>query len=341
MCLSLRGRSIASSLHQGEKHGGCPATAGGDEGDVTILIVGATGVLGRATALSLLAEGQRVRALVREPVRAPSVVAELQRAGAEVVAGDLTDAASLERACVGALRVFACAHALLGRGAQRSAQVDHVGHSSLIAAAMSAGVPRIVYTSALGAREDHPIDFFRTKREIEQAVRESTIPYTILRPASFMEQHVHDLIGKPLLDKGVAVIVGAGRKRRNFVAVSDVAAFAALALRGDELLNRTLDIGGPDNVSNRDIAAMYMLRSKQGRVFHAPIGLARAAATLVRPLHEGIARVLDIAALPDEDGPETFDPAPLLAEFPRAMTTVDKFVDERVREWRRSRVGRR
>jgi uncharacterized protein YbjT (DUF2867 family) len=308
---------------------------------VTILIVGATGMLGRATALSLLADGQRVRALVREPARAPTVVTELQRAGAELMVGDLTDPASLERACKGALRVFACAHALLGRGAQRSAQVDHVGHSSLVAAAMSAGVPRLVYTSALGAREDHPIDFFRTKYEIEQAVRESTIPYTILRPSAFMEQHVHGLIGKPLLDKGIAVLVGPGRKRRNFVAVPDVAAFAALALRGDALANRTLEIGGPDNISNRDIAAMYMLRSKQGRVLHAPLGLARAAATVARPLHEGIARVLDIAAVPDDAWPESFDPAPLLAEFPRAMTTVEKFVDERVREWRRSRVGRR
>lgn len=308
---------------------------------MTILIVGATGQLGRATALALLEEGQRVRALVREPARMPKVVAELQRAGAELMTGDLTDAASLERACKGALRVFACAHSLLGRGAMRSAQVDHVGHSSLIAAALSAGVHRFVYTSALGAREDHPIDFYRTKFEIEQAVRESAIPYTILRPAAFMEQHVHGLLGKLILEKGFAVIFGPGRKRRNFVSVRDVAPFAVMALRGDELLNRTLDIGGPDNISNRDIAAMYMLRSKQGRVFHLPLGLARVGAQVMRPLHEGIARVLEIAAVPDADWPETFDPAPLLAEFPRKMTTVEQFVEERIRDWRRSRVGRR
>jgi uncharacterized protein YbjT (DUF2867 family) len=308
---------------------------------VTILIVGATGTLGRATALNLLEDGQRVRALVREPVRAPKVVAELQRAGAEIVPGDLTDAASLENACKGALRIFACAHSLLGRGAQSSAQVDHVGHSALIAAALAAGVHRFVYTSALGAREDHPIDFFRTKHEIEQTLRESTLPYTILRPAAFMEQHVHGLLGKLILDKGFAVIFGPGRKRRNFVAARDVAAFAALALRGDDLLGRTLDIGGPDNVSTRDVAAMYLLRSKQGRVWHAPPGIARIGARVLRPLHEGIARVLEIAAVPDEDWPETFDAAPLLAEFPRKMTTLEQFVEERVRDWRRSRVGRR
>jgi uncharacterized protein YbjT (DUF2867 family) len=308
---------------------------------VTILIVGATGLLGRATALALLKEGQRVRVLVREPIRQPHHVSELQRAGAELVSGDLTDPGSLERACKGAMRVFACAHSFLGRGRYRSAQVDHVGHSALIAATLSTGVPRFVYTSALGAREDHPIDFFRTKHEIEEVLRESHIPFTILRPAAFIEQHVHEFIGKPLLDRGFTVILGPGRKRRNFVSVQDVAPFAVTALRDDTLVNRTLDIGGPDNISNRDVAAMYALRSRQGRIFHLPSGLASAAAQAVRPFHEGVARVLDIAAVPEDDWPESFDPRALLAEFPREMMTVERFVDERVRDWRRSRVGRR
>jgi uncharacterized protein YbjT (DUF2867 family) len=307
---------------------------------VTILIVGATGELGCATAKALLDDGQRVRVLVREPARLPQRVSALQQAGAELVSGDLTDPGSLERACKGALRVFACAHSFFGRGRWRSAQVDHVGHSALIAAALSAGVPRFVYTSALGARDNHPIDFFRTKYEVEEVLRDSLVPYTILRPSAFMEQHVHGIIGKPLLDKGVALIFGAGRKRRNFVSVRDVVPFALTALRDDTLVNRTLDIGGPGNISNRDVAAMYVLRSHQGRIVHLPLGLARAGAQVLRPLHEGVARALDVAALPDDDWDETFDPRTLLAEFPREMMTVERFVDERVRDWRRSRVGR-
>ncbi len=307
---------------------------------MTILIVGATGGLGCATAKALLDDGQRVRVLVREPARQPQRVSALQQAGAELVSGDLTDPGSLERACKGALRVFACAHSFFGRGRWRSAQVDHVGHSALIAAALSAGVPRFVYTSALGARDNHPIDFFRTKYEVEEVLRDSLVPYTILRPSAFMEQHVHGFIGKPLLDKGVALIFGAGRKRRNFVSVRDVVPFALTALRDDTLVNRTLDIGGPGNISNRDVAAMYVLRSHQGRIVHLPLGLARAGAQVLRPLHEGVARALDVAAVPDDDWDETFDPRTLLAEFPREMMTVERFVEERVRDWRRSRVGR-
>jgi uncharacterized protein YbjT (DUF2867 family) len=304
---------------------------------MTTLIVGATGTLGRATALALLQEGQRVRALVRDPARA----ADLSRAGAELAEGDLIDADSLERACKGAHRVFACAHSLLGRGVHSSAQVDHVGHSALIAAARGAGVAHFVYTSMMGAREDHPIDFARTKFEIEQVLRDSGVPFTILRPAAFMEQHVHRFNGQPLLDKGFTVIVGPGTKPRNFVAVRDVAPIAVQALSGDALAGRTIDIGGPENLSNRDIALMYAVRARKGKVIHLPLALAQPLAAAIRPFHEGIARVLDIALVPDEAMPETYDPRAQLAEFPRQLTTVDQFIDERVREWRRAGAGKR
>lgn len=304
---------------------------------MTILVVGATGLLGRATALALLKDGKRVRAMVRDRARA----ADLAQAGAEIVDGDLTDPASLERACKGAFRIFAAAHSLLGRERFSSAQVDHVGHSALIAAALGAGVERFVYVSALGAREDHPIDFFRTKFEIEEVLREGSVPFTILRPAPFMECHVHRFNGQMLLDKGSTFLIGPATKPRNFVAVRDIVPIAVEALVTDILVGRTIEIGGPDNLSNEDVALMYQVRARQGKVRHLPLGVARAIATVVRPFHEGIARVLDIGLVPDEQWPEEFDPRELLAEFPRKQMTVDQFVDERVREWRRARVGRR
>ena len=304
---------------------------------MTTLIVGATGTLGRAVTLALLQDGQRVRALARDPARA----ADLSRAGAEVVPGDLTDADSLDRACKGAHRVFACAHALLGKPPNSSAQVDHVGHSALIAAARGAGAARFVYTSALGARENHPIDFFRTKHEIEEVLRDSGMPFTILRPAAFMEQHVHLFNGRLLLDKGFTVIVGPGTKPRNFVAIRDIVPIAVRALVDDALVGRTIEIGGPENLCNREIALLYSMRARKGRVLHLPLAVARAMASAVRPFHEGVARVLDISLVPDDEAPEIYDPRTQLAEFPARLTTVDQFVDERVREWRRAGAGRR
>jgi len=301
-----------------------------------ILIVGATGLLGRATALPLLKQGHAVRALVRDRAKGT----ELQRAGAEIFVGDLTDVRSLELACKGVERVFACAHSMLGRGANASAQVDHVGHSALVVAARDAKVEHFVYTSVMGAREDHPIDFWRTKHEIEAVVKASGMGYTILRPSAFMESHVHRFNGQMLLERGFTVIIGPGTKPRNFVAVRDVAPFAVVALAQDDLNGRTLEIGGPDNLSNNEVAAMYAVRARKGRVHHVSAGAARLLATLVRPLHEGVARVLDVASVPDSEMRETWDPGKLLNEFPRQLTSVDTFIDERIVEWRRAQRSR-
>jgi uncharacterized protein YbjT (DUF2867 family) len=297
-----------------------------------ILIVGATGLLGRATALPLLAQGHAVRVLVRDRANA----ADLQRQGAEVVIGDLTDPRTLELACKGVERVFACAHSMLGRGRHSSAQVDHVGHSALVVAARDAKVEHFVYTSVMDARANHPIDFFRTKHEIEAVVKGSGMGFTILRPSAFMEHHVHKFNGQMLLERGFTVIIGPGTRPRNFVAVRDVAPFAIQALAEDGLNGRTLEIGGPDNLSNSDVAAMYAVRARRGRVHHLPVGVASVLAGVIRPLHEGIARVLDLSTVPDHLVRETWQPQKLLAEFPRDLTTVDAFIDERVAEWRRA-----
>ena len=301
-----------------------------------ILIVGASGALGRATALALLGQGHAVRALIRDRAR----VADLQRAGAELALGDLTDPRSLELACKGVDRVFACAHSLLGRGNFASAQVDHVGHSALVVAARDAKVERFVYTSMMGARADHPIDFARTKFEIEAVVKGSGMGFTILRPSAFMESHVHQFNGQMLLERGFTVIVGPGAKPRNFVAVRDVARFAFQALTEDGLNGRTLKIGGPDNLSNSDVAAMYVVRARRGRVYHLPLGVARLLAKLIRPLHEGVSRVLDLSTVPDHLMRETWQSQALLAEFPRRLKPVDEFIDEQVAAWRRKQRAR-
>ena len=77
-----------------------------------ILIVGASGVLGQVAAHHLLQAGHRVRVLTRVPARAIA----LAQAGAEVVAGDLTNATSLPPALRGVETVLTAAHGLLGRG---------------------------------------------------------------------------------------------------------------------------------------------------------------------------------------------------------------------------------
>lgn len=295
-----------------------------------ILVVGATGVLGQRVVRGLLERGVCVRAMTRAPERASA----LQQRGAEVVPGDLIDRASLARACAGVDRVFAAAHGLLGRGRHRSEFVDDQGHRALIDAARAAGVQRFVYTSAQGASPDHPVDFYRTKFAIERHLAASGMPHVILRPTAFMEWHAHNLNGKGVLDKGIAQLIGPGTKKRNFVAADDVAALAVRTLLADEPGERLIAIGGPGNFSNNEVAALYArLAGKPLRVRRLPAALAAWVSRLAAPLHPGVARILALAAMPDDAFSETFDCSDFQRDHPDLpLTPLETFVGDRVAE---------
>lgn len=295
-----------------------------------VLVIGASGALGRPVVKLLRERGVAVRALCRHPEQA----ADLAALGAEVVAGDLTEPGSIERALAGCTRVLAAAHGLLGRGRHRSEEVDGAGHRRLIGLARQAGIERFVYTSASGASATHPVDFFRTKFAVEQALRESGLDAVVLRPTAFMEQHVHLFNGAGVLAKGRARLIGPASKPRNFVAAADVARFAVRALLEDPPPFRHLEIGGPDHASNLDVARLYAHIAGVPLVAsHLPLPLARLIALLVRPLHPGIARVLRLSALGEAEMPERFDGAAALErDFGIPLTPLERFVRDRVSE---------
>ena len=298
-----------------------------------ILVVGATGVLGRHVVQKLRSRGVAVRALTRSPDGADDLAA----VGAEVVVGDLIDTASLQRACAGVDRVLAAAHGLLGRGRYRSEQVDDAGHRALIASARAAGVARFVYTSAFGAAQDHPIDFFRTKFAIEQAVQASGLDHVILRPTCFMEHHAHNFNGAGLLKSGKAKLIGPGTKKRNFVCAADVAEFAVRALLEDPPPFRTLEIGGPGHYTNSEVSALYARTAGiELRVSRLPTGVAKFLSIAAAPFHPGMARVMRLMSLPDDAFSERFDgAAALTGAYGVPMTALESFVREKVAESRR------
>jgi uncharacterized protein YbjT (DUF2867 family) len=299
----------------------------------TILVVGATGALGRPVVQRLRERGIAVRALCRHPAQA----ADLAALGAEVIAGDLIDPASMKRACAGVQRVLAAAHGFLGRGRWTSQRVDLEGHRRLFDAAREAGVERLVYTSAFGASAQHPVDFFRHKHEAELALKASGLAHVTLRPTAFMEHHVHNFNGKGLLEKGKAQLIGPGTKKRNFVAATDVAHFAVLSLLADPKPFDTIEIGGPGHFSAVEITRMYaQAAGVPPRTTHLPVGAARVLASLSTPFHPGMARVMRMFSLPDSAIDERFEGAAALErEHAIRMTTVEDFVRQQVAVARR------
>lgn len=144
----------------------------------TILVTGATGRQGGAAAHHLLQHGVSVRALVRDPNK-PSAQ-ELKQAGAELVQGDLNDRASLDQALQGAAGVFSMQTVAAGL------DVEIQQGKLLAGAAKAAGISHFVYSSVGSAERKTGIPHFDSKFKIEEYVRASGLPFTILRPVFFL-----------------------------------------------------------------------------------------------------------------------------------------------------------
>jgi uncharacterized protein YbjT (DUF2867 family) len=194
----------------------------------------------------------------------------------------------------------------------------------------AAGVEHFVYTSVIGAGPDHLVDFFRTKHKVEQYLRDSGLSYTILRPTAFMETHVHDLLGKSILESGKTTIFGRGEKPINFAAGRDVARLAVLALTEPSARGKTIEIGGPDNLSPNQVAELYgRLSGRTPRVSHVPPGVLRFMSALIRPFHPGLSRIMFLSAV-DDAVDLSIDPTAALREYPLALTRLEDFVREQV-----------
>ena len=290
-----------------------------------ILVVGATGSLGRKVVKSLVASGEDVRAMTRVVSRAD----DLKALGARPVRGDLTDPDSLEFALRGASSVVMAAHSMLGRGAEASELIDDKGHRTLIDLAKAAGVEQMIYTSVLGASSDHPIDFWRTKARIERYLQDSGMTYTIVRAAAFMEIYGYLLIGKPIIEGKRVMLFGSGTNPRNMVAAEDVAKVVVGALRIPSLRGSTINVGGPQNLSGRDVVEIFeRVSGRKAKIGRIPLTVARGMSRVIKPIHPGISRVIR-SGVWAETTDQSFDPASLRSQIPITLTSLEDWAKNR------------
>ena len=151
-------------------------------GESRVLVVGATGQLGRVIARKLMASGTTVRALARNGNALASLAP-----GAEIAPVDLRDLPKLAEACRGVDQIVATANNNMGKGPTSPSRIDLAGYQNLCAAARNAGVRRLIYVSFRGVSQDAPVDIFRIKWYIEDAIRRSGVPHVMLRPTAFMD----------------------------------------------------------------------------------------------------------------------------------------------------------
>lgn len=141
---------------------------------LTVLAVGATGSIGTHVIEQTLAQGRKVRALVRSPGKLG------QRPGLEVIVADLTQPKSL-RAAVSGVDAIVFTHGTYG-GARDAEAVDYGGVRNVLAA-MDGSEARLALMTAVGVTDRKAAHDW--KRRAERLVRTSGQPYTIVRPGWF------------------------------------------------------------------------------------------------------------------------------------------------------------
>lgn len=285
-----------------------------------ILVVGATGMVGSRVVRRLRAQGESVRAMVRDPATAEDLAAT----GAELIVADLRIPETLDAALDGVTAVVATANPIAPIRRGDSAGALDAGYAELIGRATPAGVARFVFASVPATPLDARVPVARSKRRTEQLLAASGMSWLALRMPPFTEvwaalvgselplrgeqrstlarpyttlRRFRRLTGHTIDRHGVMVVPGPASARQAFLSVHDAAAALAAAVRPGTGAG-AVDLGGPEALSWTEVAAIYQrVLGRRIRVVSQPAGLFAVLSRLSAPVAPALSGVLALNRL--------------------------------------------
>jgi len=244
-----------------------------------VLLLGATGAIGRATARALVQQGHEVVCLVRARAGprgslTPEDTARLLE-GATIRFGDATDPESLTRDGVCGERFEVMVSCLASRtGAPRDAwAVDHRAHVDALEVAKSAGVTHCILLSAICVQKPL-LAFQHAKLAFEQALTQSGLTYSIVRPTAYFKslsgQVERVSQGKPYLLFGDGALTACKP-----ISDDDLGRYLAQCIEDESRWNRILPIGGPGEAMTpkQQGEQLFALLGQEPRFKTVPVGL--------------------------------------------------------------------
>ena len=260
-------------------------------------MTGATGYIGGRLVPRLLEAGHRVRCLAREPRK----LAGRPWAGdprVEIVAGDTADIASLRQAMEGCGPAFYFVHSMVAAG-REYAERDRAMAKAFARAAEDTGLERIVYLGGLGELGEGLSEHLASRREVEEILASGQTPVTVLRAAMIIGSGSASFEILRYLVERLPVMVTPRwvTTESQPIAVRNVVQYLVDCLAVAETAGRTLDIGGPDVLSYREL--MRIMAEERGLrrryVIPVPVLTPRLSSLwihLVTPISHRIARPL-------------------------------------------------
>ena len=251
---------------------------------MTVLVTGPTGFLGRRVVHKLVEHNYEVRCLVHSPGRERI----FDQVPVDIYYGDVGNAEALASACQGIEQVIHLVGVIREGRHTTYDNINRIGTENVVAAAAAAGgVSQFVHVSAVGAVNDPELPYLKSKWQAEQAVINSGLPYTIVRPSLIFgqgDEFMNSLASLVRLFPLVPVISG-GRNRLQPIWVDDLAQCIALALSRHDLQGHTLELGGPDQLSyNQVVDVIARAMGKRRKKVHVPIWLMRMNVALLQRL---------------------------------------------------------
>jgi uncharacterized protein YbjT (DUF2867 family) len=239
-----------------------------------ILLTGATGNVGSALLRRLVAGGEQVRCLVRDPRRLGP-----ERVRVQIALGDLADPSSFRHALRGVDTVIHLAAAIRDQERGSIEELNGVATARLVRSARRLGAERFLFFSAMGASLNSPSRFFRAKSLAEQAVEQSGLEATVFLPSIVYSQDdpwIRLLRRLSLLP--FMPISGSGRAEYQPIWAEDVADCVLAALGDRNPGARRFELAGPQVLSYDEIVKVA-LRSfgRRRRLLHLPLPLVKAS----------------------------------------------------------------
>jgi len=277
-----------------------------------ILVTGATGHQGGAAMKHLRGKGFPLRAITRDPEK-PAARA-LEGPGTEVVQGDLEDPASITRALDGAYGVYSV------QDWQGGAEAEIRQGMNLADAANRSAVSQFVYSSVASADKNTGIPHFDSKFRVEEHIRGTGMPYSILRPVFFMENWLGMKQG---VEQGTLALPLNPETRLQMIAVDDIGDFVALAFtHSGKWRGRALDIAGDELTMSEVAEAMGRVSGRDVRYQQVPWDEFEKRAghemTVMFKWFQDVGYHIDIAALREENPRLTHFEPWLRAHWPAA-----------------------
>jgi len=262
-----------------------------------VVLTGATGYIGGRLAPHLLDRGYRVRCLVRD-ARKLDARPWATRPGVEVVECDIAQSDDLAGQMAGCDAAYYLIHSMSSASSAYRDEDRRLAESFSRAAA-DAGVGRIIYLGGLGEEGENLSEHLASRREVEAALGGCSVPVTVFRAAMIIGAGSASFEILRYLVERLPVMVTPRWVRTECqpIAVSNVVEYLVQALETPETIGKTLDVGGPDVMTYREIMdVMAEIRGLRKRlVIPVPLLTPRLSSLwihLVTPVGSGIARPL-------------------------------------------------